>query len=199
MTDSFGERLKRLRKNAGLTQAQVAARLGKSASAVRMWELGVNEPDIEMLLLLSSLFDSSLDYLLCRDLYLGDEGAVRTNLPVFRLSTYGRDTPPEEYRSISSDYLRGGDTFFFILNDKGSMEPLVPEGAVVLIRRQEACMDGSVVFLSAGENYYLRSLHFCSGGIVLSGDLKTEPPLFFSSDDPGLTVLGVAVEFRKEL
>ncbi len=199
MPDTFGERLKRLRKNAGFTQAEVAERLGKSASAVRMWELGANEPDIAMLLKLSAIFDSSLDYLLCRDCYLGDSGAVRTNLPVYRLSDYREGAEPETYRSISSEYLRGSDAFFFLLNDTPEMEGLIPLGAVVLIRKQDSCLDGQTVFLRAKGAYYLRRLHFFSGGVLLSGSLDGAPPLWFENDEPTLTVLGTAVEYRKAL
>ena len=137
MQDSFGERLKRLRKNAGMTQADVANRLEKSASAVRMWELGVNEPDMRNLVRLSAIFDCSLDYLLCRDLFLGDAGAVRTNLPVYRLSEYAPGAEPQYFRSIPSDYLSDGSTYFMLLEDTGEMRPLLPRDAAVLIRRQD--------------------------------------------------------------
>ena len=195
MQDSFGERLKRLRKNAGLTQAEVAARLDKSASAVRMWELGANEPDIRNLVRLSAIFDCSLDYLLCRDLLLGDAAAVRTNLPVYRYSSYASDAMPESYRSIPSDYLSTGRTYFMLLLDSACMQPAIPQGGMVLIRRQDACMDGQIAFLRLCGAYMLRKVRYCSGGILLSGALESTNALWVACDDDSLEVVGVAAEY----
>lgn len=199
MQDSFGERLKQLRKNAGLTQAEVAVRLDKSASAVRMWELGANEPDIRNLVRLSAIFDCSLDYLLCRDLFLGDAAAVRTNLPVYRFSAYGPDAAPEGYRSIPSDYLSAGSTYFMLLFDSASMQPVIPSGAAVLIRRQEACLDGQFAFVRYGETWLLRKVSYCSGGILLTGALGESNAIWVASDDDSLEVIGVAVEYTQTL
>ena len=200
MQDSFGERLKQLRKNAGLTQAEVADKLNKSASAVRMWELGANEPDIRNLVRLSAIFDCSLDYLLCRDLFLGDAAAVRTNLPVYRYTAYlNGDTAPETYRSIPSDYLSAGSTYFMLLLDSDSLQPVIPQGASVLIRRQEACLDGQIAFVKCGADYMLRKVRYCSGGILLTGALESSNAHWVASDDDTYEVLGVAVEYVETL
>lgn len=199
MQDSFGERLKQLRKNAGFTQTDIGNRLNKSASAVRMWELGVNEPGFDILVRLSMIFDCSLDYLLCRDLYMGDAGAVRTNVPVYRLSTYGSDTAPEQYKSIPSDYLRSGNTYFILLNDSHALEPVLPYDAYVLITRQDACMDGQIVFFRYQNGYYLRKLQFCNGGIIFTGSMQESAALFIESDDASLEILGVAAEYTKNI
>ena len=60
----FGSKLKILRTKAGLTQAQLAGRLNISASTVGMYEQGRREPDNGTLLKVSSVFGTSVDYLL---------------------------------------------------------------------------------------------------------------------------------------
>mgnify|MGYP006921334091 CR=1 FL=1 len=45
----FGARLRELREAAGLSQAEVAARLGKPQSSWSSWELGTTAPSIEKL------------------------------------------------------------------------------------------------------------------------------------------------------
>lgn len=45
----FGARLRELREAAGLSQADVAARLGKPQSSWSSWELGTTAPNIEWL------------------------------------------------------------------------------------------------------------------------------------------------------
>jgi|SRR5690625_9801 len=61
---TFGEKLKKARKEAGLTQEQLAEKLNVSRSAIAKWETDKGMPDIDNLKLLSQLVDVSIDYLL---------------------------------------------------------------------------------------------------------------------------------------
>lgn len=61
---TFGEKLKKARKEAGLTQEQLAERLNVSRSAVAKWETDKGMPDIDNLKIISELVDVSIDYLL---------------------------------------------------------------------------------------------------------------------------------------
>lgn len=60
----FSDRLKQLRKENGLTQAELAKALGVSASTVALWETGRRKPQFEMFDKLSGYFDRSMDYIL---------------------------------------------------------------------------------------------------------------------------------------
>lgn len=60
----FKDQLRLLRKQHHLTQAQLAAKLGVSTSAIGMYEQGRREPDNAFLRRLSVLFHVSTDYLL---------------------------------------------------------------------------------------------------------------------------------------
>ena len=64
----LGERLRALRERHGLSQQQVADKLGMSASAVGMYEQNRRQPDNETLKKFSNLFDTSIDYLLGNDI-----------------------------------------------------------------------------------------------------------------------------------
>lgn len=59
----FEENLRNLRKNANMTQAELAEKLNVSRQAVSKWEKAVSIPDIENMLLLSKVFNVSLDEL----------------------------------------------------------------------------------------------------------------------------------------
>ena len=63
----LGERLKRLRTGARMTQQELAERLGVSASAIGMYEQGRREPTFELLLRIGEMFGVSTDWLLARD------------------------------------------------------------------------------------------------------------------------------------
>lgn len=64
LPSGIGERIAFLRRRAGLTQAQLAEKLGISAQAVSKWESGLSCPDIMMLLPLANIFHISTDALL---------------------------------------------------------------------------------------------------------------------------------------
>ena len=64
MQETFGQRLQRLRKNANLTQEDVATKLNITAQAVSKWENDVSAPDISVLVELSDILGVSLDELL---------------------------------------------------------------------------------------------------------------------------------------
>lgn len=64
MGKMFCEKLKGLRKRAGMTQAQLARELEISPSTIGMYEQGRRMPDTDLMIKISKLFGVSLDYLL---------------------------------------------------------------------------------------------------------------------------------------
>ena len=61
---TLGEKLRNARKQEGLTQEQLSAKLGISRSAVAKWETDNGIPDISNLIALSDEFGLSLDELI---------------------------------------------------------------------------------------------------------------------------------------
>ena len=64
---TFAEKLKSLRKQASMSQEQLAEKLGVSRQAVTKWETDTGIPDIENIKSISSLFDISIDELLSNE------------------------------------------------------------------------------------------------------------------------------------
>lgn len=61
---NFAVQMKKVRKERKLSQEEVAQALGISRQAVAKWETGQTWPDLDNLLLLSKLFQCTVDYLL---------------------------------------------------------------------------------------------------------------------------------------
>ena len=59
----FGDQIRNIRKKENLTQEQFAIKLNVSRQAVSNWENSKNLPDIGMLILMSDVFQISLDQL----------------------------------------------------------------------------------------------------------------------------------------
>ncbi len=61
---NFGEKLKELRIEKGLTQKQLAEQINSAQSAIYYWESNKQEPTISALKKLCTFFNVSADYLL---------------------------------------------------------------------------------------------------------------------------------------
>ena len=64
MIDELGEKIRNQRERLGLTQNELASKLGVSAQAVSRWERGQNAPDIAVLPQLASMLKVTTDWLL---------------------------------------------------------------------------------------------------------------------------------------
>lgn len=59
----FGQRIKKLRVNKGLTQERMADELAITVSYLAKMEIGTRSPSIDSIIQLAAYFDVSLDYL----------------------------------------------------------------------------------------------------------------------------------------
>lgn len=60
----IADKIKALREGRGMTQAELARRLGVTRSGVNAWEMGVTVPSTQYVVELALLFGVSTDYLL---------------------------------------------------------------------------------------------------------------------------------------
>ncbi len=60
----FSENLKKYRKNIGFSQSDLAERLGVKPNTISNYEKGVSQPDIDMLIKIIKILDTSADLLL---------------------------------------------------------------------------------------------------------------------------------------
>ena len=58
---TLGEKLQNLRTDAGMSQEDLADRLGVSRQAISKWELGKTVPDVKYIVELSNLYRISTD------------------------------------------------------------------------------------------------------------------------------------------
>ena len=84
---NLGNQIRLNRRRMNLTQEQLAEKFGTSPQAISPWEIGATYPDIEMLPMIASFFETSVDALLgvpeeekekfCTELQKSFEAAVR--------------------------------------------------------------------------------------------------------------------------
>lgn len=78
----FGQKLKEIRKNEGLSQEQLADKIGVSRQAITKWETGKGLPDMENMMILAEIFKTTLDELVSEAMPGG-----RTKTPVYHSET----------------------------------------------------------------------------------------------------------------
>ncbi|MGU9560390.1 helix-turn-helix domain-containing protein, partial [Lactiplantibacillus pentosus] len=77
---TFAESLKKLRHDNSLTQSELAEKLYISRQSISKWELNKSYPDIDKLILLSKIFDISIDELLGQDKLLRKDIIMKSTL-----------------------------------------------------------------------------------------------------------------------
>ena len=90
----FGEKLSSLRKQRGMTQVELAEKLGISRQAVSRWERGTAEPSTENLICIGRLFDVSVDDLM-------DKNSDPQNVPTEQLAV--KEQKNETYHELEAD------------------------------------------------------------------------------------------------
>ena len=76
----LSDKLYLLRKKSGLSQEQLAEQLNVSRQAISKWESGVSVPESEKLIVISTYFNVSVDYLIKDDVETSDAIQLSTNV-----------------------------------------------------------------------------------------------------------------------
>ncbi len=102
---NIGENIRRLRRDADLTQEQLADKLGVSYQSVSRWENGTTYPDMEFLPVLSSIFGVTVDELLgCGEIQRNEQLTQR--IQEFEAMCASENTTPESLLPLLRE-LRG--------------------------------------------------------------------------------------------
>lgn len=117
----FCERLQTLRKKAGLSQEKLAEACGVSRQAVSKWEAGQSQPDMDKLIILSKLFDVSLDDLI--------KGETDSGQAAFAQAPYRLGLPAYHYEYKSKWTLFGIPLLHV---NVGSGRPYVAKGIIAI-------------------------------------------------------------------
>ncbi len=81
---TFGEKIQKLRKEAGMSQEELSYQLGVSRQAISKWERDNGYPETEKIVRMSKIFHVSLDYLLNEEGTQSPESAAEQGIYVSR-------------------------------------------------------------------------------------------------------------------
>jgi len=139
MAETIGERLRRVRKDAGLSGPSLAKHLGVSAQTVSEWERDKYLPEVARLAVLAQLLHISVDYLLTgrKDLRFGggDRGGGRLvpKIPFDALPDY----VPRAQEAVTREMLQshfpcGPWSFAFTIADHANAVQFMPGDSVII-------------------------------------------------------------------
>ena len=105
------------RKKSGLTQEDIAEKLGVTRQAVAKWERGETTPDVEFCIKLAELYGTSIDALLCNSYITEDDDESKKHaFGVAKLNDKGQITLPKKCREMFN--IKSGDSLL-ILGEEG--------------------------------------------------------------------------------
>lgn len=81
---TFGQRVQQLRQSAGLSQEELAEKLGTTRQAVSKWELDIALPEIGKIVLMSKLFSVTTDSILVDGITTFDAVTERFTCGIYR-------------------------------------------------------------------------------------------------------------------
>ena len=74
---NFGDKLKQYRLQEGMSQEQLAEKIGVSRQAITKWETKRGLPDVENMIILAELFKLTLDELILEEVKKQPSGSTR--------------------------------------------------------------------------------------------------------------------------
>lgn len=198
----IGPQIRLLRKEANMTQQELASKLFVSQQAVGKWERGEATPNPETIVAMSKIFCVSADTILGESAPPLSTGG--TWVPV--LGDVAAGIPIEavenivDYEEIDTAMASNGK--YYGLRIKGSsMEPRIREGDVVIVRQQEDADTGdTAVVLVNGESATVKRIKKESdGGLWLLPNNPAYDPQHYSPAEVAekpVRIIGKVVELR---
>jgi len=205
----IGHRIKTLRKQAGLTQAQLAERMNFSRQLVSLWEIDESMPDAETVTQLAELFHVSTDYLLGRTEESKPSGNVHRIPPqdlraIPVLGTIPAGTPmvaheeEREYIHLPSYLLPQGE--LYVLHVRGDSmcggDDPICAGDLAIIQQDTPIEDKDICAVRVnGDEATLKRVHAHDAYIDLLPDNPAYLPEIHRADD--VAILGKLIYTMK--
>lgn len=99
---TLGEKIKQLRENKGISQPQLAEKLGVSFKTISSWEINRTEPNVGMLIKLAEYFNTSIDE-------ISGYNSQLLNTPTPLAAYNGTDPLKKEISNLLVDVLKKTD------------------------------------------------------------------------------------------
>lgn len=197
-------RIKQLRLELGLSQAELAKKLNRTQQVVSLYEKGINEPDMDGYEILSNLFGCSIEYIAGKSLkkqYNPSIINVYSSVHAGILSEMIENIVDTEE---ISQKLASSDKEYFGLKIKGdSMQPKYLENDTIIVEKTSSVESGTDAVVAVnGNEAFLKRIYINSSGITLQALNPKYEPLFYTNEEiksVPVTIMGKVVELRRKI
>lgn len=203
---NFSDMLTYLRKRDGMSQKELAEKIGVSRSSIGMYEAGEREPDFETLEALADTFNVNMDTLLGKSSLPSSAipFAIAHKAPIVGAIPAGYPIIAFENIEGYADIPYSDEENYFFLRVKGdSMEPKIHTGDLVLIRKQNCAEDGQIVAARVnGDEATLKRYKKQGNTVLLLPENPEYNPYIVPINDfeTGYAqIIGIALEVRHTL
>lgn len=196
---TIGQLIKQSRKEKGITQNELAKRIGVSAGAISRWESG----DIENMR--RDRIEKLADALgIDPNIIIGIEPnkEMDGNIPILGRVAAGIPIDAVEeiigYEEIPKRLLAYAS--YFALKIRGeSMQPNIQDSDIVIVRKQESASDGDIVIAQVNhdEEATCKRLKMYRDQIMLLSDNPAYSPQVYEAKD--VHIVGVVTEVRRKI
>lgn len=200
----FSARLKIIRKQHGLTQAELAEKIGLSQQAVGKWETGSSCPDQKTLQFLADFFGVSTDYLLGRQedrLSLYRSVPEKYLIPIVGEVKAGYNALAyEDNIGMEPAAVRNPEEYFYLVVRGDSMEPHIRSGDLALVHQQADVESGelAIVLVDDGEGTLKRVIKQKGAVILQPFNTNYETLVFLGREAKRVRIMGKVVETKSK-
>jgi len=198
--ETFGENIRLARERAGLTQQQVADRLGITNSTYCGYEIGRRNPNPEKLKELARILNTPSDVILGTDIYADNTGPFPTTIARPRLGSIACGEPILAEENIQGydpipDYIKCD--FTLICQGDSMIGARIFDGDLVCIKQQPTVENGQIAAVSIdGDEATLKRFYLENGTVTLVAENPAYPPKTFTREAANrVRVLGLATHF----
>lgn len=220
----LSERLRGLRKEKGVSQAEVAKYIGMSKSSVNMHERGERKPEVETLWAYADYFDVDTDYLIGKTdvknqyQYAMKYAMNNINIPATKdvipacggstiplVGTIACGTPILAVENVEERVdLPGHIHADFALRCKGDsmIGAGIQEGDIVYIRQQDEVMNGQIAAVLVEDEPTLRHIYYDdNGGVVnlVPANPAMPPQVYYGETLNQIRILGLVVGLTRSI
>lgn len=202
----FSKRLRHYLKVNGITQLELAKKLGVGTTSVYNWCNGVKTPRMDKV-------DAMCDLFGCRRADLVEDNSspedetFKKGIRIPVLGSVPAGVPIEaiediiDYEEIDSVTASKGE--YFGLKVKGSsMEPRICEGDILIVKRQDDCESGDIAIVMVnGNDATVKRLIKYADGIRLLPNNPAFEPMYFTNEEiinKPVKIIGKVIENRQK-
>ena len=193
----IGKNIKRLRRERGYSQEQLARKLNVTQGAVSHWEQGSSYPEAAQLLAMAQLFGVSLDTFTDESHHRELDGVVairKMNVPIVGEIACGTPITAQENIEGYADTPEGVHADFALRCKGDSMLPLFTDGDLVLIRQQPEVENGQIAAVGISGEATLKHVYRQKTGLLLCAANPKYAPIQTAPDDD-VVIYGLAIGY----